>query len=123
MSLSMDEEEDMFLFAFGSKGNGPGCFRGPRDVTFVSGGFVNVTDEEYRKVCVWSKEGRFQRNFTTKYAPNCIAATGDNHLLITSYPSNTVMVYTLGGQVLVHEFGGYGSDPGRFHTHYIRHMC
>ena len=27
--------------------------------------------------------------------------------------SHTVMVYTLGGQ-LVHMFGGYGSDPGRF---------
>ena len=27
--------------------------------------------------------------------------------------SHTVMVYTLGGQ-LVHVFGGYGSDPGRF---------
>ena len=40
-----------------------------------------------------------------------IAATGDNHLVITS--CTTVMVYTLGGQ-LVHEFGGSGSDPGRF---------
>ena len=33
--------------------------------------------------------------------------------MITSFTSDTVMVYTLGGQ-LVHEFGGYGSDPGRF---------
>ena len=48
-----------------------------------------------------------------KYIPNYIAATGDNHLLITSYSSDTVMVYTLGGQ-LVHEFGGYGSDPGSY---------
>ena len=65
------------------------------------------------RVCVWSKEGSFQRDFKTKYAPACIAATGDNHLLITSWFSHTVMVYTLGGQ-LVHEFGGSGSDPGRF---------
>ena len=42
-----------------------------------------------------------------------LAATGDNHLLITSRSSNTVMVYTLGGQ-LVHEFGGNGYDPGWF---------
>ena len=115
--VTVHDEDGMFLFAFGSKGNGPGCFCGPRDVTFGSDGLVNVTDEEYRKVCVWSKEGRFQRDFTTKYAPNCIAATGDNHLLVTSYSSHTVMVYTLGGQ-LVHEFGGYGSDPGMFHTPY-----
>ena len=57
------------------------------------------------RVCVWSKKGSFQRDFKTKYAPTYIAATGDNHLLITSLASYTVMVYTLGGQ-LVHEFGG-----------------
>ena len=60
---------------------------------------------------MWSKEGSCQRDFKTKYAPTCIAATGDNHLLITSHSFDLVMVYTLGGQ-LVHEFGGYGSDPG-----------
>ena len=70
-------------------------------------------DEGNRRVCVWSKEGSFQRDFKTKYSPTCIAATGDNHLLITSYSSNTVMVYTLEGQ-LVHEIGGRGSDPERF---------
>ena len=57
--------------------------------------------KEISRVAVWSKEGSFQRDFTTKYVPSYIAATGDNHLLITSY-SNTVMVYTLGGQ-LVHD--------------------
>ena len=34
-------------------------------------------------------------------------------MVITSFHSNTVMVYMLEGE-LVHEFGGYGSDPGRF---------
>ena len=33
-------------------------------------------------------------------------------LLITSFAFDTVMVYTLGGQ-LVHELGGSGPDPGR----------
>ena len=62
---------------------------------------------------MWSKEGTFRRNFQTKYTPSCIAATSDNHLLITSFDSNIVMVYTLEGE-LVHEFGGEGSHPGRF---------
>ena len=115
--VTVHDEEGMFRFAFGSKGSGPGHFDRPGDVAFGSDGLVYVTDEEYKKVCVWSKEGRFQRDFTTKYAPNCIAATGDNHLLVTSLLSNTVMVYTLGGQ-LVHEFGGRGSDPGRFSVPY-----
>ena len=109
--VTVHDEEGMFLFAFGSKGSGPGCFDEPCDVAFGSDGLVYVTDLGNSRVCVWSKEGSFQRDFKTMYDPTCIAATGDNHLLITS--SHTVMVYTMGGQ-LVHEFEGYGSHPGRF---------
>ena len=111
--VTVHDEEGMFLFAFGSKGSGPGCFDKPWDVTFGSNGLVYVTDVGNSRVCLWSKEGSFQRDFKTKYAPTCIAATADNHLLITSGTSNTLMVYMLGG-ALVHEFGGRGSDPGRF---------
>ena len=113
--LTVHDEEGMFLFAFGSKGGGPGCFDRPCGVTFGSDGLVYVTDSVNSRVAVWSKEGSsFLRDFKTKYALTCIAATGDkNHLLITSYSSNTVMVYMLGGQ-LVHEFGGYGCNPGKF---------
>ena len=111
--VTVHDEEGMFLFAFGSKGWGPKCFDRPFDVSFGSDGLVYVTDRGNSRVCVWSKKGSFQRDFKTKYAPTYIAATVDNHLLITSLASYTVMVYTLGGQ-LVHEFGGYGSDLGRF---------
>ena len=113
--VTVHDEEGMFLFVFvfGSKGSGPGCFDRPCGVTFGSDGLVYVTDVGNSRVAVWSKEGSFQRGFKTKYVPTCIAATGDNHLFITSWSSDTVMVYTLGGQ-LVHEFGGRGSDPGRF---------
>ena len=111
--VTVHDEEGMFLFAFGSKGKGPVCFDEPRDVSFGSDGLVYVTDGGNSRVCVRSKEGSFQRDFKTKYSPTSIAATGDKYLLITSHASNTVMVYTLGGQ-LVHEFGGRGSDPGKF---------
>ncbi len=111
--VTVHDEEGMFLFAFGSKGSGPGCFDRPCDVTFGSDGLVYVADYKNSRVCIWSKEGSFQRDFQTKYEPIYIAATGDNHLLITSFSYDTVMVYTLGGQ-LVHEFGGSGFDPGRF---------
>ena len=113
---TVHNEKGIFLFTFGSKGSGPGCFDRPFDVTFGSDGLVYVTDEGNSRVCVWSKE-RFQRYFTTRCAPTCIVATGDNHLLITSYSSDTVMVHTLGGQP-VHEFGGYGSDPGKLRGPY-----
>ena len=111
--VTVHDEEGMFLFAFGSKGSGPGCFDAPWDLAFGSDGLVYVTDGGNSRVCVWSKEGSFQRDFKTKYAPTYITATSDNHLLITSWTSRTIMVYTLGGQ-LVHEFGGSGSNPGRF---------
>ena len=111
--FTVHDEEGMFVFAFGSKGSGPGCFDRPCDVAFGCDGLVYVADSGNSRVCVWSKEGSFQRDFMTKYEPICIAATGDNHLLITSFTSHTVMVYTLRSH-LVHEFGGRGSDPGRF---------
>ena len=110
---TIHSEEGKFHFAVGSKGSGPGCFDGLRGVTFGSDDLVYVTDVGKRRVCVWSKEGTFQRDFKTKYDPWYIAATGDNHLVITSFDSHTVMVYTLQGQ-LVHEFGGRGSGPGWF---------
>ena len=115
--VTVHDEQGMFVFAFGSKGSDPGCFDRPWDVTFGSDGLVYVTDRGNGRVCVWSKEGSFQKVFSTTCTPTYIAATGDNHLLITSFSSHTVMVYTSGGQ-LVHEFGGSGSDPGRFNGPY-----
>ena len=93
-------------------------FDNPHDITFGSDGLVYITDYGNKRVCVWSKEGTFKRDFKTKYAPTksaplYIAATSDDHLVITSYSTSTVMVYTLEGE-LVHEFGGRGSDLGRF---------
>ena len=113
--VTVHDKEGKFLFSFGSKGSGPGCFDAPRDITFGSDGLVYVTDNGNKRICVWSKEGTFRGHFKTKYAPTCIAATCDNHLVITSYTilSDNVMVYTLKGE-LVYEFGGKGSDLGMF---------
>ena len=111
--VTVHDEAGKHQFAFGSKGSGPGCFNSPRDITFGSDGLVYVTDVENKRVCVWSKKGTYKRDFKTEYNPTCIAATSDNHLMVTSCLSNTVMVYTLDGQP-VHEFGGSGLGPGRF---------
>ena len=111
--VTVHDEDGKFLFSFGSKGSGPGCFDRPLDITFGSDGLVYVNDGSNKRVCVWSKEGTFKRDFETKYHPNYITATSDNSMVITSFFSNTVMVYTLEGE-LVHEFGGRDSDLGRF---------
>ena len=111
--VTVHDEEGKFLFSFGSKGSGRRCFDHPRDVTFGSDGLVYVTDVDNKRVCVWSKEGISMRAFKTKYIPTCIAATSDDHLVITSFRSVTVLVYMLEGE-LVQEFGGRGSDLRRF---------
>ena len=111
--VTVHDEEGKFLYKFGTKESGPGRFNRPHDITFGSDGLVYVSDAGNNRVCVQSKEGIFNRDFKTKHTPNYIAATSDSHLLITSYSSNTIMVYGLQGE-LVHEFGGYGSDPGQF---------
>ncbi len=111
--VTVHDEEGKYQFTFGSKGSGPGCFDLPRDITFGSDGLAYVTDVGNKTIYVWLMKGTFKGDFKPKHAPRCIAATGDNHLLITSFFSHTVMVCTLDGQ-LVHEFGGSGSDPGKF---------
>ena len=111
--VTVHDEEGKFLFTFGSKGSGPGCFVNPCDIAFGSDGLVYVVEDLNKRVCVWSKEGNFRQHFPCKYRPTYIAATSDNHLLITSITPNTVMVYTLEGE-LIHQFGAKGSDPGRF---------
>ena len=115
--ISVHDEEGRFMFAFGSEGSGPGCFDKPGDIAFGSDGRVYVVDQGNRRVSVWSKEGIFKRQFKPKYNPWYITATNDNHLLITSHSSHTIMVYTLEGK-LIHQFGALGSDPGRFNYPY-----
>ena len=111
--VAVYDEEGKFEFAFGSRGSGPECFDGPRDVAFGSDDLVYIIDAENNRVCVWSKQGTFMRCFSTEDRPYLAAATDDGHLLITSYCCDTVLVYTLGGE-LVHRFGGRGNEQGKF---------
>ena len=62
---------------------------------------------------MWSKVGTLKREFKSNCPLTCIAATSDSHLLISSYDSNTVMVYTLEGQ-LIRLIGAKGNQQGRF---------
>ena len=111
--VTVHGEDGKFLFTFGSKGSDPGQFNKPRDVAFGSDGLVYVTDAGNSRVCVWSKQCTFVRHFKTLHPPYFAAATSDNHLLVTSYVSDAVMVYTLDGD-LVHQLGGRGKDEGEF---------
>ena len=111
--ITVHDEEGKFLYAFGSEGSGPGCLDSPADIAFGSNGLVYVADFGNERVSVWSTEATFMTNFNTKYAPTSIVVTSDDHLLITSFLSYAVMVYTLEGE-LIHDFRAKWSDPGRF---------
>ena len=103
-----------FLFSFGSCGSGDECFRYPRDLCFASDGFLYITDvHNYSRICVYEKDGKFSRNFTTAYKPTCIDATYCGHLIVSSLWSHKVMIYTTGGD-LVYVFEERGSELGQF---------
>ena len=111
--ITVHNEKSKFLFAFVSRRSGPGCFDRPCDIAFGSDGFMYVVDRGNECVIVLSNRGTFKRQFKPKYSPLHITSTTDDNLLITSYSSHTIMVYTLEGE-LIHQFGAQGSDPGRF---------
>ena len=102
-----------FLFSFGSHGSGDECFDCPRDLCFASDGFLYITDFDNSRICAYDKDVKFIRKFTTTYNPYCIDATDCGHLIVSSWWSNKVMIYTTGGD-LVHVFGELGSELGQF---------
>ena len=102
-----------FLFSFGSRGRGDECFDCPRDLCFASDGVLFITDVANCRICVYDKDGKFIKKFTTTYKPWCIDATDCGHLIVSSFMSHKVMIYTTGGD-LVNVFGECGSELGQF---------
>ena len=102
-----------FLFSFGSHGSGDKCFDLPVDLCFASDGFLYITDRKNSRICVYKGNGKFIRKFTTTYQPTCIDATKCGHLIVSSFWSHIVMIYTTGGD-FVHVFGIRGSELGQF---------
>ena len=101
------------LFSFGSCGSGDEYFDCPEDLCFASDGFLYITDVGNNRIFVFDKDGKFIRKFTTTYEPTCIDATDCGHLIVTSFWSHKVMIYTTGGD-LIHVFGEHGSELGQF---------
>ena len=105
------DEDGKALFEFGSRGDDPGCFGFPRDLTIGSCGDVYVTDRDNHRVSVYTRQGQFLRSFKTIHEPTCIATSQSGHVMVTSFASGVVMVYTREGEV-VHEFGGRSANRG-----------
>ena len=102
-----------FIFSFGSRGSGDECFHWPVDLCFASDDYLHITDVGNSRICVYDKDGKFIGQFTTTYKPWCIEATDCGHLIVSSFVSHNIMIYTTGGD-LVHVFGERGSELGQF---------
>ena len=102
-----------FLFSFCSHGSGDECFNCPEDLCFANDGFLYITDSDNSRICAYDKDGKFIRKFTTTHQPTCIDATDCGHLIVSSFVSHKVMIYTTGGD-LVHVIGEHGSESGQF---------
>ena len=111
------DEDGECLFTFSSTQIGPVHFDGPHDIAFGSDGLVYVTDTGNNNIIyALTKRGTFKKAFKPIYDQTFIAATNDNHLLISSFPSGHIMVYTTEGE-LVHEFRQLGGPKGIFVDH------
>ena len=104
-----------FLFSFGSLGSGDECFVFPGDLCFASDGLLYITDVNKCRICVYDKDGEFSSKFTTTHKPYRVAATDCGHLIVSSWWSHKIMIYTTGGD-LVHVFGEHGSGLGQFRS-------
>ena len=101
------------LFSFGYCGSVDGCFDCPRDLCFASDGLLYITDVKNSRICVYKKDGKFIRKFPTTCEPTCIDVTDCGHLIVSSFSSDKVMIYTTGGE-LINVFGESGSGLGPF---------
>ena len=101
------------LSSFGSFGSGDKNFNNPRDLCFDGDGLLYITDEQNRRICVYSVDGTMVRAFTTIHKPECIDVTNCGHLIVTSRVYAEVMIYTTGGD-LVHAIGRESSELKQF---------
>ena len=97
---------EQFSYTFGEYGEEPGCFNLPRDQTLSSNeDHLFITDCLNHRVQVFTPDGRFLRvfgNFTgipfkLQFAVG-IYYTPDNHLLISSYGYDCVLVFEEDGK-------------------------
>ena len=101
------------LFSFGSHGSGDECFDCPRDLCFASDGLLYITDVKNSRICVCNEDGKFIRKFPAPCEPTCIDVTDCGHLIVSSFSSDKVMIYTTQGE-LVDVFGESGRGLGQF---------
>ena len=102
-----------FLRTFGTRGDGPGQLKDPRDIDFDTQGNIYVVDWRKCQVLVFSEDGQYLRHFGREgqgkgelNGTNGLCVSGDC-VYVAEWSNNRVSVFNTSGQ-FVHSFGKYG---------------
>lgn len=105
------------LKIIGEHGQGKGLLAEPNAVAVNDDGMIYVVDAQASKVVVFNNAGQFAFEFSI---PQASAAVGprlvilkDGSLLITAPEPHLIQKYSSDGK-LIAQFGGFGTDAGRF---------
>ena len=101
-----------FVRSFGTRGDGPGQFKGPRDIDFDAQGNIYVLDfvvnQLSDQVQVFGEDGQYLRHFSKRTLhPEGLCVSGD-YVYVTDSSNANVSVFHTSGE-LVHSFGEKGS--------------
>ena len=106
-----------FLRTFGTRGDGPGQLKDPRDLDFDTQGNIYVVDWGKHQVLVFSEDGQYLRHIGREgkskgelYYPRGLCVSGDC-VYVAECSNNRISVFQTSGQ-FVHSFGKYGTDRG-----------
>ena len=106
-----------FLRTFGTRGDGPGQLKEPRDLDFDTQGNIYVVDWGKHQVLVFSEVGQYLRHFG-QYGegkgelnhPRGLCVSGDC-VYVVEISNNRLSVFNTSGQ-FVHSFGKKGAGRG-----------
>jgi DNA-binding beta-propeller fold protein YncE len=106
------------LFRFGAKGDSPGEFNHPTDLTIDRRGRVFVTDALNSRIQVFASDGSYLRGFgesgdaSGKFAkPKGIAIDSEDHIHVVDALFDTVQIFDEDGHLLL-SYGARGNGSG-----------
>ena len=112
-----------FLRTFGTRGDGPGQLKNPRDLDFDRQENIYVVDAEKRQVLVFSEDGQYLRHFGREgqgkgelNRPCGLCISGDC-VYVAECWNHRISVFNTSGQ-FVHSFGKRGAGRGELNWPY-----